>query len=80
MGRHPTADYGAAPDDPEKQAIISQQSVRYKIIGIWNNNFLNNDDKYKLRTLRTAYTFNNQDDGSGMFFVIVKMVCPDTHT
>ena len=32
----------------------------------------------KLRTFRSVYNFNNQDDGDEMFFVIVKMLRPDT--
>ena len=37
------------------------------------------DEKHKINDLRSAYTFNTQDDESEMFFVIVKMVQPSTH-
>ena len=36
------------------------------------------DYKRKLRDFRYAYAFNTQDDGDAMFFVIIKMVWPDT--
>ena len=45
----------------------------------WIKNSLTIDDKIKLRTLKSAYNFNAQDDRAAMFFVIVKMVWPDTH-
>ena len=80
LGCHPTADYGAAPDAPEKQAIIAQQRLRSKILGLWINNLLTTDAKHKLRAFRNAHTFNNQDYGDEMFFVVVKMVLPDTQT
>ena len=35
------------------------------------------DPKHKLRTFKSLHTYNKQDDGAAMFFVIVKMVCPD---
>ena len=78
LGRHPTAYNGAAEDVPENQPIIPQQRLRSKMIGLWINNSLTTDDKRKLRAFRTAYTFNNQYDGAAMFFVILKMVRPDT--
>ena len=46
---------------------------------MWIKNSLTTDFKYKLRYFKTSYTYNNQDYGSVMFFVVVKMVRPDTH-
>ena len=40
----------------------------------WIKNSLTIDDKIKLRTLKSAYNFNAQDDRAAIFFVIVKMV------
>ena len=78
MGRQPTANYGAGLDDAENQKIISQQSLRSKIPGLWINKYLNTDAKCNLRDFRNKYTFNTQDYGSEMFFVIVKMARTDT--
>ena len=78
MGSYPTANYTSGLDDAEKQAIIAQQLLRYKTIGLFIKNYLNTDAKRKLRVSRSGYTYNNQDDGAAMFFVIVKMVRPDT--
>ena len=75
LGRHPTADYGSAPYYPVKQLIITQQCLRYKVLGLWINYLLTTDYKLKLRDFRTSYTFNNQDDRAVIFF-IVKMVRP----
>ena len=49
------------------------------MLGPRTKKFLTNDAKHKLRAFSNAYTFNNQDDVYTMFFVIVKMVLPDTH-
>ena len=76
MGCHPTADYGSAAYFPVKQSIIDQQCLRSKMIVLCIKTSLTTDDKYKLRDFGTEYTFNNQDDGATMFF-IVKMVRPD---
>ena len=45
---------------------------------LWINNSLTNESKRKLRAFRTYFTFNNQDDGAAIFFVVVKMMRPDT--
>ena len=78
MGCNPTSDYAAQIYDAQKQAIISHKRLRSKMLGLWIKNSLPTDNKRKLRYLNSAYTFNNQDDGAAMFFVIVKMVRPDT--
>ena len=78
LGRHATEDYGTAPDEPAKQAIISEQRLMSNIIVLWIKNLLTTDAKCKLSTFRTAYTFNKQDDVASMFFVIIKMVLPET--
>ena len=49
------------------------------MLGLCIKNSLTTDTKCKLRDFRSAYTFNTQDDGDIMFFVIVKMVWHDTH-
>ena len=51
-----------------------------KMIVLWINKFLANDSKHKLRAFRTAYTFDDQDYGVAMLFVIIKMVRPDTRS
>ena len=68
LGIHPTSNYGAGLDDPEKQAIISQQRLSSNMIGLCINNYLTTDSKLKLRSFRTTYIFKNKDDGSTMFF------------
>ena len=45
-----------------------------------DKNSMNTDDKRKLRDFKYVYTFNSQDDGATIIFVIVKMVRPDTRT
>ena len=74
LGRHPTSNYSAEANDAEKQAIIAQQRLRSKILGIWSKNLLTNYDRRKLRAFKYAYNFNTQDEGSTMFSAIVKMV------
>ena len=49
-------------------------------LGLCIKDYLKTDAKRKLRAFRSEYTFNNQDDGAVIFFVILKMVRPDTHT
>ena len=78
LGRHPTANHGEVLDNPESQAVISQQLRRSYIIGLFMKNYITTDAKRKLRAFRSEYTFNTQDDGSEMLFVVLKMVQPDT--
>ena len=79
MGHHPTENYSAGLDDAEKQTIISQQRFGYKILGLCIKNSLTTDTKRNSRDFKSAYKFNNQDDGAEMLFVNVKLVQPDTH-
>ena len=79
MGRHPTEDYGLAADDYQKQALIYQQQLRSKIIIPWIRKSLTTDATFKLRDYKTSYDYNGQYDGSVVFFVIFKIVRPDTH-
>ena len=51
-----------------------------KILFLYINNSLATDDNRKLRDFMSAYTFNAQDDGTAMLYVIIKMVRLDTHT
>ena len=78
LGIHPTAIYEAGLDDPQNQAIISQQRLRSKMLGLWIKNYLAAYSKHNIRTFRYTYTFNNQDDGSAMFLSFVKW-CDLTH-
>ena len=48
------------------------------MLGLWINNYLTIEAKRRLRALQTSNTFNNQYGGDVRFFVIVKMVIPDT--
>ena len=48
------------------------------MLSIWIKNSLIIDSKQKLRAYKISYAYNIQYDGSTMFFVIVKMVHPDT--
>ena len=50
------------------------------MIGLWIKNYLTTNPNRKLRVFKSAYNFKAQYDGSAMFFVIVKMVRPDTRT
>ena len=74
LGRHPTEIYSEGLYDVEKQAIISQQRLRSKILGLWFNNSLATDYKRNLSYFRYSDTFNTHEDKAEMFFVIVKMV------
>ena len=67
FGHHPTSYYGAAEDVLSNQAIITRKRLRYKILVLCINNFLTTDAKFKLRYLKTSYTFNNQYDGDTIF-------------
>ena len=44
----------------------------YNIIGLWIKISLSTDAKHKSRAFKSTYTFNAQDDGAEIFFVIVK--------
>ena len=76
LGHHTIADYGATANNAENQSIIAEQILRYKMLGLWIKNSLNNSAKRKLRDFKSTYTFNTQDDGVKMFFVVVRMVQP----
>ena len=45
-----------------------------------DKNSLTTDEKHKVRSFKTSYTYNNQDCGSAIFFSIVKNLRPDTRT
>ena len=79
LGCYPTANYGAGLDDSANQAVIYQHLLSSNIIGPRINNSLANDSKRKLRDFRSAYTFNTHDNGSAIFFVILKIVRRDTN-
>ena len=74
LGRHPTANYSEVLDDAQKQAIISQHHLRSNILGLCINKDFTTDSKRKLRAFRYSYTFNTQDDGSVMSFLIFLML------
>ena len=78
LGCHPKANYAAGLYDADKQAVISQQRLIPKMIGLWINNYLTTNAKRKWRYFKSAYTLNAQDNGAEIFLVIVKMVRPDT--
>ena len=48
------------------------------MLGLCTKNFLTANDKRKLRDFKSAYNFNAQYYGVAIFFVIVKMMRPDT--
>ena len=79
LGHHPTENYAPGLYDASKQAVISQQFLRYKKIGLSVKNPLVNYENIKLRYFKSAYTFNSKDDRYEMFYAGVKMVQPDTH-
>ena len=78
MGLHPTADCEESENDAERKAIISQQYLIYKMLRTWIRNSLTTDAKQTLRSYKTSYAYNSQDDGAAILFFIVKMVRPDT--
>ena len=49
------------------------------MLGLYIKNSLTTDTKRNSRDFKSAYKFNNQDDGAEMLFVNVKLVQPDTH-
>ena len=73
-----TEDYGLAVDNNSNHIIISQQCLRSNMLSPWIKNVLTTDTKLKSGYFKTSYTYNNQCDGSTIFFVIVKMSIPDT--
>ena len=79
LGRHTTANYTAGLYDTANKEVISQQRLRYKMLGLWIKNSLTTNAKRKSMDFKSAYTFNTQYDGFARFFVIVKMVRHDTH-
>ena len=79
LGHHLTAGYGAAAEVPSKQLIISQHIIRSKMLSLCIKNSLTTDAKWRLKSFKNSYTYNNQYNGSAIFFVIVKMIGPDTH-
>ena len=78
LGRHPILDYGTAVENPDNHLIVSQQRIRYKMLSLWIKTLLATGAKLKLRAFKTSYTYNNQDNGAEMLFVVVKIVRPDT--
>ena len=78
LGCHPTENYAPGLDDASKHAVIAQRRLRSKILGLSIKNSLNTNAKSKLKDFKSTYTFNAQYDGYAMFFVILKMVRPDT--
>ena len=50
------------------------------MLGLCIKNYVTTNAKRTLRDFKSAYTFNSQGDGDAMFFVILKMVRPDTRT
>ena len=72
LGCHSTTNYAAGLYDASKQEVITQQHLMSKMIGLLIKNSLTTDAKRKLRAFKYAYTFNTQDYGAAMFFVIVK--------
>ena len=80
LGHHPTSDYEVSSDISAKQALIYQERLRYKMISLWIKNSLTKDEKRKLRSYKISYSYNRQDDGSTIFFVILTMAIPNTRT
>ena len=78
LERHPTENYALGLDDAANQAVILKHRLRYKMLGLCIKNSLTTDSKRKLRDFKSAYIFNAQDYGAAMFFVIIKMVRPNT--
>ena len=74
LGRCTTENCATGLDGGEKQAIISQYRLRFKVIGIWIKKYLTTYAKCKWRAFRYAYAFDTQDDGAEMLLVNVKMV------
>ena len=79
LGRHPIENHAVGLDDAEKQAMISQQRLRFNMLGIYIKNSLTTDAEFKLRYFKSAYTFNTQDYRATIILVVVKMVWPDMH-
>ena len=78
LGRHPTANYAAGLDAAKKQAITAHHRLRSNIPCLWIKNPLTTNAKHMLRDFKSEYTSDAQNNGSAMFFVIVKMVQPET--
>ena len=80
MARHHTAIYEEGSDDYYKKVIISQKSLTSNIMSLCIRNSLTTDVEHNIMHLNTLYTCNFQHDEVDIFFVIIKIVCPDTHT
>ena len=78
IGHKNTSYYGGAEYVASNQVIIYQQNLRFKILILWVKSLLTTYEKRKLRYSKTSYAFNVQDNGAVIFFVVVKIVCPDT--
>ena len=79
-GATPTSNYSSGLDDTSKQAVISQQRLRSNMLVLYIKNSLATDSKRKLRAFNYVYTFNAQDGGAAMLFIIVKMMRPDSRS
>ena len=60
LWRHPTENYAAGLDDASKQAIITQQCIRSKILGIFINNYLTSDSKKKVKLFQVFVNLQHQ--------------------
>ena len=80
LGCHPTTNYSAGLYDVAKQSLINQKRLRSNMLRLWIKNSMTTNSKCKLRAFNYAFTLNAQDYGATMFFVIVKMVQPHTHS
>ena len=71
FGRHPKADYGSSADDAEKQALISQELLRYKMLSLHIRRSPTTHGKRNLRAYNISYDQSGQDYISVMVFIIV---------
>ena len=77
MGHHSIEDYVTADNEYFNQGIIYQQRLRSKVLILWIRNLQTTDSKRKFKAFKIAYTFNIKEERGALFFVIIKMICPD---
>ena len=80
MGHNPVTDYGIESENTANQLIFAQKRLISNMLSLWIKKSLTTYAKLKLRASKISYTYNNQDDGYAIFFVIIKMVCLGTLT
>ena len=71
LGRHPTADFGGAENNAEKQVLVVKQRLSSKMLHWY---------KTQIEGYNTSSAYNSQFYEATIFFVVSKMAFTRTHT